>query len=258
MTCIVVALLFIAKLVQLHIGTMVAISFVLAMGLLISSFAAFLIEVRMSLIAIHIRPELLEKEQQIRVLMMEVNHRSKNMLTVVQALARRSAQHDPEFLARFEQRIGSLAANQDLLIRRGWSQIPVAELVEAQLAFLARETRAQINAGGDPFDLSPRAAEIIGMALHELATNALKYGALAVRGGRITLRWSQPAPNRFSIAWTEAEGPEMLPPQRPGFGTTLVRDIPARSLNASVDLRFASEGLNWKLECDSALVQELT
>src|SRR6185369_8798848 len=89
--------------------------------------------------------ELLEKEQQIRMLMMEVNHRSKNMLTVVQALARRSAQHDPEFLQRFEQRIASLAANQDLLIRRGWSQIPVAELVEAQLAFLGKETREQVR-----------------------------------------------------------------------------------------------------------------
>lgn len=201
--------------------------------------------------------EMLDKEQQIKVLMMEVNHRSKNMLTVVQALARRSAQHDPEFLSRFEKRIGSLAANQDLLIRRGWSQIPVEELVEAQLAFLGRESREQVHTCGPDFELSPRCAEIIGMALHELATNALKYGALSVRAGSVAISWSSQG-GRFAIEWTERNGPAVLPPERPGFGTTLVRDIPARSLKAEVALDFADDGVRWRLECDAALAGELT
>jgi PAS domain S-box-containing protein len=201
--------------------------------------------------------ELLEKEEQIRVLMMEVNHRSKNMLAVVQALARRSAQHDPEFLQRFEKRIGSLAANQDLLIRRGWQEIPVEELVEAQLAFLGRESRDQVSSSGDGFDLSPRCAEIIGMALHELATNALKYGALSVRDGSVAITWSRPNPHRFAIEWSERNGPAVLPPERPGFGSTLVRDIPARSLKADVMLDFADAGVRWRLECDVETAQTM-
>lgn len=201
--------------------------------------------------------ELLEKEEQIRVLMMEVNHRSKNMLAVVQALARRSAQHDPEFLQRFEKRIGSLAANQDLLIRRGWQEIPVEELVEAQLAFLGRESRDQVSLAGADFELSPRCAEIIGMALHELATNALKYGALSVRDGSVTISWSETTAGRFAVEWTERNGPAVLPPERPGFGSTLVREIPSRSLKADVALEFADAGVRWRLECDSETARSL-
>lgn len=200
--------------------------------------------------------ELLEKEQQIRVLMMEVNHRSKNMLAVVQALARRSAQHDPEFLSRFEKRIGSLAANQDLLIRRGWSQIPVEELVEAQLEFLGKEAREQVRSGGPSADLSPRCAEIIGMALHELATNALKYGALSQKSGWVELGWSV-ADDRFSIHWTERGGPVVTTPARSGFGTTLVREIPARSLKGNVAFEFLPSGVTWRLECDAAMARDL-
>jgi len=201
--------------------------------------------------------ELLEKEQQIRMLMMEVNHRSKNMLTVVQALARRSAQHDPEFLQRFEQRIASLAANQDLLIRRGWSQIPVAELVEAQLAFLGKETREQVRvSAGSEVELSPRSAEIIGMAMHELATNALKYGSLSVPEGAADIGWDQRG-ERLRMWWTECNGPAVTEPGKRGFGSTVMRDIPARSLKAEVSLEFAPKGVSWQLECDAAIASGL-
>lgn len=202
--------------------------------------------------------EMLDKEQQIRTLMMEVNHRSKNLLTVVQALARRSAQHDPAFLPRFEQRIESLAANQDLLIRRGWSQIPMGELVEAQLSFLGRETRHQVRTAGPEFMLSPRCAEILGMALHELATNALKYGSLSVPEGVAEIAWTIDADGRFAATWTECNGPAVMPPARPGFGTTVMRDIPSRSLKADVILEFAEEGVRWRLVCDAAVAGELS
>ena len=201
--------------------------------------------------------EMLDKEQQIRTLMMEVNHRSKNLLTVVQALARRSAQHDPAFLQRFEQRIESLAANQDLLIRRGWSQIPMGELVEAQLAFLCPEARDQVRSVGPAFMLSPRCAEILGMALHELATNALKYGALSVPGGIAEIAWSVENDGHFKAGWTEGNGPPVMPPARPGFGTTVMRDIPARSLKADVSLDFAEDGVRWRLSCDTAVASSL-
>jgi len=200
--------------------------------------------------------EMLEKEEQIRLLLMEVNHRSKNMLAVVQALARRSGGGDPDFLRRFENRLSSLSANQDLLVRRGWQHIPMAELADAQLAILDRDSRALVKVCGPDVLLSPRTAEIIGMALHELATNALKYGALSQPGGQVWLWWEETA-EHFVIAWRERGGPRVAQPETSGFGTTLIRHIPARSLKADVTLDYAPDGLAWRLACDATLARTL-
>lgn len=200
--------------------------------------------------------EMLEKEEQIRLLLMEVNHRSKNMLAVVQALARRSGGGDPDFLARFENRLASLSANQDLLVRRGWQHIPMAELVDAQLAILDRDSRALVKVCGPDLLLSPRTAEIVGMALHELATNALKYGALSQGTGQVWLWWEERG-DHFVVEWRERGGPRVEPPQNSGFGTTLIRHIPARSLKADVTLDYAPDGLAWRLECDATLARTL-
>jgi len=182
---------------------------------------------------------------------MEVNHRSKNMLAVVQALARRSGGADPAFLQRFESRLSSLSANQDLLVRRGWATIPMNELVDAQLAILGRESRAQVISTGPHIDLSPRAAEILGMALHELATNAIKHGALSQPDGCVRLTWEETPEDRFRVTWHESGGPSIEAPGTSGFGTTLIRHIPARSLQAAVDMDFQPNGLVWTLECDA-------
>lgn len=200
--------------------------------------------------------DMLEKEEQIRVLLMEVNHRSKNLLAVVQALARRSGCNDPDFLHRFERRLSSLSANQDLLVRRGWSTIFIDELAEAQLAILGQEARAQIETRGDSIPLSPRSAEIIGMALHELATNALKYGALSAPTGRVQLCWEEAA-DSFVIDWRESGVPVVHQPTHHGFGTTLMRHIPARSLSADVTVDYAPTGLRWRLRCPMSTARQL-
>lgn len=198
--------------------------------------------------------DLLQKEEQIRLLMMEVNHRSKNLLAVVQSLLRRSVDGEQAFVRRFEDRLASLAANQDLLTKRGWTAISVRELVEAQLAFLTREALAHITIEGPAFLIGPRAAETIGMALHELTTNALKYGGLSCAEGRVAIRWDITG-NRFTLEWAESGAPPIAaPPQRTGFGTTLIRDVPARSLQADVDLEYAAPGLRWRIACDKATV----
>lgn len=190
-----------------------------------------------------------EQAEQIQLLLMEVNHRSKNMLSTVQALARRSVDRDPEFTARFEDRLRSLAVNQDILVRRAWREVPVRELIEAQLAFLPGKLAA-VSLDGAGCALMPRVAEVVGMALHELATNSLKYGALSVEQGRVAIRWEcPPAREGFKIGWTEQGGPPVAEPQRTGFGTTLIRDVPRHNLRAEVEIDYRPEGLRWSLLC---------
>src|SRR5690606_22043552 len=92
---------------------------------------------------------------------------------------------------------------------------------------------------------------IVGMALHELATNALKYGALASAGGHVTVGWDNPD-DTFSIWWHESGGAPVRPPERTGFGTTVIQDLPRRALDAAVELEYAPDGLRWSLSCDSS------
>mgnify|MGYP003338500004 CR=1 FL=1 len=126
----------------------------------------------------------------------------------------------------------------------------------ATVAGGAREARAQIELRGASIPLSPRSAEIIGMALHELATNALKYGALAAPAGKVVLCWEETA-DRFVIDWRESGVPLMCVPTHHGFGTTLMRHIPARSLDAEVTIDYAPTGLHWRLDCSLATARML-
>ena len=199
-----------------------------------------------------------EQAEQIRVLLMEVNHRSKNMLAIVQALARRTAPDDAGFVARFEERVRSLAVNQDILVRREWRDVPVLELVQQQLRFVDTAPGG-LMLDGPAVSLRPRAAEVIGMALHELATNSLKHGALSCDGGKVTIGWdmrgaSNDGPAGFSMFWREEGGPPVAAPQRTGFGTSLISDIPKRALSAEVTLEYPREGVRWDLSCGPEVI----
>lgn len=196
--------------------------------------------------------EIREAGERVRLLLDEVNHRSKNMLGVVMALGRTSLLMSKEdFLERFNERLLSLSANQDLLVRSNWGKVPMAELVAAQLAFV-RGAEGRIEADGDLAMLGAKSAEVIGMALHELATNALKYGALSQQGGLVSLSWRKQevdgAPGLL-IRWEESGGPTVSPPQRTGFGTALIREVPSRSLGET-RLEFAPGGIVWELHCN--------
>jgi len=197
--------------------------------------------------------EIREASERIRLLLLEVNHRSKNMLGVVMALGRNTLRlSGADFLERFNQRLLSLSANQDVLVQRNWTEVPVADLVEAQLAF-AKGSQGTVEASGPDVLLAPKSAEVIGMALHELATNAIKHGALSCEGGLVSLTWEvTQGPNGPSMVlrWQESGGPEVVAPRHNGFGTTLIRDIPARSLGETV-LDYRPEGLLWELHCDA-------
>ncbi len=195
-----------------------------------------------------------EQSEQIRLLLREVNHRSKNMLTTIQALARRSAPGEEGFIARFEDRVQSLAINQDILVGREWRQVPLDELVRLQLAFID-EAPGEFRVGGPPLSIAPRAAEVIGMALHELATNSLKYGALSTKNGSVDIGWShRPDGTGLMLWWRESGGPAVVEPRHNGFGTTLIRDVPQHNLGAEVALHFHPGGVCWELTCDDTAI----
>ena len=192
-------------------------------------------------------------EEQIQLLMGEINHRAKNMLSLVQAIARQTAAREPEdFIGRFTERIQALAANQDLLIRNEWRGVDVEDLVRAQLAPFADLVGFRIAMLGEKLQLNAAAAQAIGLALHELATNAGKYGALSCDAGRVDIQWGMAGSDTFTMSWTESEGPPVATPKQRGFGSIVVERMAERSVGGSVDLDYAPSGVTWRLTCPAA------
>ncbi len=202
------------------------------------------------------------REEKINMLLREVNHRSKNMLSLVQAIASQTAAREPaEFVRHFSERIRALAASQDLLVKSQWQGISIEELVKSQLAHFRDLLGGRIELKGPPLRITASAAQSIGMALHELATNAGKYGALSngCRGGSQSAgasTRSRPGGLRFGLHWTESGGPSVSAPMRRGFGSIVVETMPRMELDADAELHFAPEGLRWRLDCPAETVLE--
>jgi two-component sensor histidine kinase len=174
------------------------------------------------------------------------------MLSVVDAIAHQTATRSPEdFIERFSERIQSLSANQDLLIRNKWQGVEVEALVRAQLAPFADLIGSRIVMNGPKLRLNATSAQAIGLALHELATNAGKYGALSANAGRVDIGWGTDG-DTFTMSWTEREGPPVSAPQRRGFGTVVMEGMAERSVYGTVDLDYAASGLTWRLTCPAA------
>jgi PAS domain S-box-containing protein len=195
-------------------------------------------------------------EDQVQVLLGEVNHRAKNMLSIVQAIARHTAAREPEdFIAHFSERIGALAANQDLLVQSEWQGVDAKVLVRAQLAPFADLIGSRIAVQCPELRLKGPAACPIGLALHELATNAAKYGALSTDKGCVDISWAIVG-DIFTMSWTEREGPPVSAPKRRGFGGTVVKAMVEHSVDGRVEDDYAPSGLTWRLTCRAANVLE--
>jgi PAS domain S-box-containing protein len=193
-----------------------------------------------------------EREEKEQLLMREINHRAKNMLSVVNAIAHQTATRSPEdFIERFSERIQALSANQDLLIRNEWNGVEIKDLVSAQIAHFADLIGRRIALHGPKLRLNPASAQAIGLALHELATNAGKYGALSTDTGRVDIAWGVDG-DTLSMKWTEREGPSVSMPTRRGFGTVVTEAMAERSMDGTVELDFAPSGLTWRLTCPAA------
>jgi two-component sensor histidine kinase len=173
------------------------------------------------------------------------------MLSVVDAIAHQTATRAPEdFVERFSERIQALAANQDLVVRNEWNGVEIADLVRSQLAHFADLIGSRIQTQGPTLRLKAASSQAIGLALHELATNAGKYGALSTGAGCVDIGWGTDG-DIFTMTWTEREGPSVSPPKQRGFGTTVMKAMTERSLDGGVDLDYPSTGLTWRLTCSA-------
>ena len=193
-----------------------------------------------------------EREEKERLLMEEINHRAKNMLSVVHSIAKQTATQTPEdFIERFSGRIQALSATQNLLVRNVWDGVEIEDLVRAQLGHFADLVGSRIATDGPKLRMMPASAQAIGLALHELATNAGKYGSLSVAGGRVDIGWGTDG-DTFTMSWVERDGPPVSAPKRRGFGTIVMEAMAESSVDGAVDLEYAPLGVNWRLTCPAA------
>lgn len=192
------------------------------------------------LVDISERKKATERQQ---LLINELNHRVKNTLSVVQSLAHLTlrAKTSPQALQDYEARLQSLASAHDLLTARRWEGAPLEDLIRrAVAAHCAPDQRFDLD--GPDVDLPPQTAVSLAMALHELCTNAVKYGALSVGGGRVRIAWTLDE-GRLNLEWSESGGPPVGAPVRRGFGTRMLEGALAREIGGTVSMDFRPEGL---------------
>jgi PAS domain S-box-containing protein len=178
-----------------------------------------------------------------RLLMRELDHRSRNALAVVQAALRLTPRADAESYARaVEGRVRALARAHTLLAENRWDGAELRALLEAELEpFLAAQ---RVELAGPPVTLQPAGTQSLAMALHELATNAMKHGALSVPDGRIHVGWSIAAPSSLVLHWVERGGPPLAgPPARSSFGSRLLDTTIRHQLGGKLELRWEAGGL---------------
>nr|WP_205691607.1 HWE histidine kinase domain-containing protein [Caulobacter sp. 602-2] len=187
-------------------------------------------------------------EERQRLLLNELNHRVKNTLVTVQSMAAqtlRAADDLPAFREAFEARLIALSQTHNLLTEQNWESASLREIVDAELEAFAGRERLDFDYARD-LRLNPKATVAIGMAVHELATNAAKYGALSTPEGRVTVAWAiEPpeAPARLVLRWTERGGPAVTTPSRRGFGARLLEKGLAGELSGVVRLAYDQSGL---------------
>ena len=189
-----------------------------------------------------------------QLLVRELAHRTKNQLAVIQSIAQQTKRNSTSldgFITAFNGRIQGLAASHDILARQQWQAVPINELVKSQVAVLVGEIDKSVTISGPAIALTPVHAEALGLALHELTTNSIKYGALSSTRGRVAITWrveNLPITAQIFFEWQESGGPKIKkPPMRQGFGTRVLDKIVALSLNGESLIDYRPDGLYWRV-----------
>jgi len=193
-------------------------------------------------------------EEHIEFVMRELSHRTKNLITVIIAMARRTARQSgdfDDFEEKFTGRLHGLARSHDILVQTDWMGASVDELVRSHLSPFITDP-ASLQTSGPDLLLRPEAVQNLGFALHELATNANKFGALCQPGGQVEFSWQITAngsgERRVRMCWSESGGPEVVQPTRSGFGSTVIQKLTEASLNATVTTAFERKGFRWEVD----------
>ena len=192
-------------------------------------------------------------EEQQRTLLAELDHRVKNALATVSAVVshtRQGSRSVADFVAALDGRIRSMATTHELLSSRRWHGVSLTELVRRELAPYATRNNTEIN--GPDISLKPEAGQAMAMVLHELATNAAKYGALSTKNGRVSIRWDRHLNghprSHLVFEWQEIGGPPVVALGKSSYGTSTIRDLIPYEFGGTVDLVLAPEGVRCRLE----------
>jgi two-component sensor histidine kinase/CheY-like chemotaxis protein len=195
--------------------------------------------------------EMAKAEAQQRMLIEELNHRVKNMLTVVNAMARQTLASNPApevFSEKFIRRIDALGRTHSLLSREQWGMVQMADIARESLEHYMVEDKKRVVLKGPPLALDPKSAVALGIVFHELATNAVKHGALSNLNGSVALSWTVTDNQTVALQWQESGGPDVSAPSRSGFGSRLIKLELTHELNGSVDLIYDRPGLKVTME----------
>lgn len=200
-------------------------------------------------------------EKHLRMVMRELSHRTKNLLAVIVAMVRQTARTSTDVTvlqSQLIQRLQSLSASHDLLVAEDWTGASVEELIRAVLQPFTGNSADAVEYSGPSVFVNATAAQNLGLALHELATNAAKYGALSTSAGRVRVRWGfetdDTGTRRLVLHWSERNGPRVAPPTVKGFGHVVIERVVGQALSAKVDYQFNPEGVHWSIAMPTEFV----
>ena len=195
-----------------------------------------------------------EQALRVRVMNRELVHRTKNLISVVQAIVRNQEKSSPEidrFVAVLSRRLTSLGSTLDILVRENWSEVRLEDLIAGQLRHFSEDIARRIAvAPGPPIKFTASEAQMLGLALHELGTNAAKYGALSDTRGRVDISWREENTDKgavIALFWKEDGGPLVEAPARHGFGSRITKSLVARSVGGTAVIDYSPSGLTWTL-----------
>lgn len=201
---------------------------------------------------IRIQDELRRAAREQAVLAQELGHRVRNLFGLVRAVASQTSadgRSAEDFRSVFIARLQALSAAESLVFERSDERVDLPTLAHKVLAAYRADNPRQVVIEGPPVTVSARQGRMFGLALHELATNAAKHGALGAPAGQVRVDWQVNQPNEHtrevSLTWQEADGPQVSPPTRKGFGTRLLQDVVAHELNGTAELVYDTSGLRY-------------
>lgn len=197
----------------------------------------------------------LQKQREARIvdLIREVAHRVKNQFAIILSMGRmtgKQASDVPTYQRMFERRLQALSRSHDLLVSGEWAGAELDKVVQAQLESFAPPDRSRISISGAPILLKPQAVHAIGMAIHELATNATKYGGLSEEGGNVAVTWhvnGSAGGRRLNLRWEETSPRGLDQPARRGFGSEVLNRLAPASVEGEAELRYGENGIVWEL-----------